>query len=158
MFIYWGWDSAVSVNEETKDPATTPGRAVVRVVLPLLGGLILLAAFVKTVLDDANPDNSYTVITLFGWDTGGIFILAIGSLLLGVVLMFISQWRSPAFFRGETLDRDTPIHVVEGDTLEILVPTLPDAPSTEQTVIPPMSVDELRAAAERAREQNRGES
>ena len=56
------------------------------------------------------------------------------------------------------LDRDTPIHVVEGDTLEILVPTLPDAPSTEQTVIPPMSVDELRAAAERAREQNRGES
>ena len=158
MFIYWGWDSAVSVNEETKDPATTPGRAVVRVVLPLLGGLILLAAFVKTVLDDANPDNSYTVITLFGWDTGGIFILAIGSLLLGVVLMFISQWRSPAFFRGETLDRDTPIHVVEGDTLEILVPTPPDAPSTEQTVIPPMSVDELRAAAERAREQNRGES
>ena len=48
--------------------------------------------------------------------------------------------------------------MVEGDTLEILVPTLPDAPSTEQTVIPPMSVDELRAAAERAREQNRGES
>ena len=25
VFIYWGWDSAVAVNEETKDPATTPG-------------------------------------------------------------------------------------------------------------------------------------
>ncbi len=126
----------------------------VRVVLPLIGGLILLAALVKTVLDDANPDNSCTVITLFGWDTGGIFILAVGSLLLGVVLMFITQWRSPAFFRGETLNRDTPVRVLEGDTLEILVPTLPDAPSTEQTVIPPMSRDELRAVAERAREQN----
>src|ERR1700727_1082116 len=27
LFIYWGWDTAVAVNEETKDPAKTPGRA-----------------------------------------------------------------------------------------------------------------------------------
>ena len=36
VFIYWGWDSAVSVNEETKDPATTPGRAAVISTLVLL--------------------------------------------------------------------------------------------------------------------------
>ncbi len=29
VFIYWGWDTAVSVNEETKDPAKTPGRAAI---------------------------------------------------------------------------------------------------------------------------------
>ncbi len=29
LFIYWGWDSAVSVNEETKDKERTPGRAAV---------------------------------------------------------------------------------------------------------------------------------
>ena len=29
LFIYWGWDSAVSVNEETKDRDKTPGRAAV---------------------------------------------------------------------------------------------------------------------------------
>ena len=29
LFIYWGWDSAVSVNEETKDRTKTPGRAAV---------------------------------------------------------------------------------------------------------------------------------
>src|SRR5262249_12274473 len=29
LFIYWGWDSAVAVNEETEDPAKTPGRAAV---------------------------------------------------------------------------------------------------------------------------------
>jgi amino acid transporter len=29
LFIYWGWDTAVSVNEETKDPAKTPGRAAI---------------------------------------------------------------------------------------------------------------------------------
>ena len=27
VFIYWGWDTAVAVNEETKDPEKTPGRA-----------------------------------------------------------------------------------------------------------------------------------
>jgi amino acid transporter len=29
VFIYWGWDSGVSVNEETKDSAETPGKAAV---------------------------------------------------------------------------------------------------------------------------------
>jgi amino acid transporter len=29
VFIYWGWDCALSVNEETKDAARTPGRAAV---------------------------------------------------------------------------------------------------------------------------------
>ena len=29
VFIYWGWDTALSVNEETKDPAKTPGRAAI---------------------------------------------------------------------------------------------------------------------------------
>jgi hypothetical protein len=27
VFIYWGWDTAVSVNEETEDATQTPGRA-----------------------------------------------------------------------------------------------------------------------------------
>lgn len=29
VFIYWGWDSTVSVNEETADKERTPGRAAV---------------------------------------------------------------------------------------------------------------------------------
>ncbi len=29
VFIYWGWDTCVSVNEEAKDSSTTPGRAAV---------------------------------------------------------------------------------------------------------------------------------
>jgi amino acid transporter len=39
IFIYWGWDSAVSVNEETKNPEKTPGRAAV------LSTLLLLATY-----------------------------------------------------------------------------------------------------------------
>ena len=29
IFIYWGWDSGVSVNEESEDPSEGPGRAAV---------------------------------------------------------------------------------------------------------------------------------
>ena len=36
VFIYWGWDTAVSVNEETKDRNRTPGRAAIISTLILL--------------------------------------------------------------------------------------------------------------------------
>ncbi|HAM24751.1 MAG TPA: amino acid transporter, partial [Actinobacteria bacterium] len=39
VFIYWGWDTAVAVNEETREPEKTPGRAAV------MSTLILLATF-----------------------------------------------------------------------------------------------------------------
>ena len=37
IFIYWGWDTAVSVNEETEDATRTPGRAAVVSTFILLG-------------------------------------------------------------------------------------------------------------------------
>ncbi len=40
VFIYWGWDTAVTVNEEAKDSRRTPGRAA------LLSTLVLLAIYV----------------------------------------------------------------------------------------------------------------
>ncbi len=36
VFIYWGWDTAVAVNEETKDRTKTPGRAAIISTLILL--------------------------------------------------------------------------------------------------------------------------
>ena len=45
IFIYWGWDTAVSINEETADPAKTPGRAaIISTVLLLIYGLVSTAA------------------------------------------------------------------------------------------------------------------
>jgi hypothetical protein len=49
--------------------------------------------------------------SIFG--LGTVFVLGVGILLLGVVVMFVLQARSPAFFRGETLKQDTPALVVE---------------------------------------------
>ncbi|MGZ4287645.1 MAG: APC family permease [Solirubrobacteraceae bacterium] len=46
IFIYWGWDSGVSVNEETEDSSTAPGRAAVisTFVLVLIYVLVATAA------------------------------------------------------------------------------------------------------------------
>ena len=35
LFIYWGWDTAVSVNEETEDKSVVPGMAAILSTLAL---------------------------------------------------------------------------------------------------------------------------
>jgi len=131
-----------------------------RIIMPLLGGLMLLGAFVITLRDNADPANSNTEITLFGWTTGGVFVISVGALLLGVLLMLITRLRSPAFFSGSVLNRDTVVKVFEAEPItevEARVPGLPDAPSQEQTVIPPLSVEELREAEAASRHEARAE-
>jgi hypothetical protein len=70
-------------------------------VLPFLGGVILLTAFVIACYQYAQPDYGNTTIA----GIGGVFVLGIGSLLLGVVLLLVYRGIAPAFFRGETLSR-----------------------------------------------------
>ncbi|MGE7438507.1 MULTISPECIES: amino acid permease [Kitasatospora] len=43
VFVYWGWDTAVAVNEETSDSRHTPGRAAVVSTVLLLGIYALVA-------------------------------------------------------------------------------------------------------------------
>jgi amino acid transporter len=43
IFIYWGWDSTVNVNEESADPTEGPGKAAVVSTVVLLGVYVLVA-------------------------------------------------------------------------------------------------------------------
>jgi amino acid transporter len=43
VFLFWGWDSGVSVNEETKDSATAPGRAAIMSTFVLIGIFLLVS-------------------------------------------------------------------------------------------------------------------
>jgi amino acid transporter len=43
VFIYWGWDTTATVNEETEDPGEAPGRATVISTLILLGIYVIVA-------------------------------------------------------------------------------------------------------------------
>ncbi|KAB1652227.1 APC family permease [Pseudoclavibacter chungangensis] len=97
-----------------------------RLVFPLLGGLILLALFVKTAIDSWSPSyGSGSAIFATSYDAEGVaqdgiglvFVLGIGVLLLGVVIMIVQAVRNPAFFRGQTLtvgdSTEKPIEVLE---------------------------------------------
>jgi amino acid transporter len=93
-----------------RDDLFTSGRNLVyRGILPLLGALMLTYAFVQSAIDMWDVDYGYTV--LFG--IGGTFVVGIGALAVGVVLMFV--WflfpRSKRFFGGDSLNRDTPVLV-----------------------------------------------
>jgi len=70
-------------------------------VLPFLGGLLLLGAFVIASYQYAQPEYGNT--TIFG--IGGVFVVGIGGLVLGGVLMVVYRFVSPPFFVGETLAR-----------------------------------------------------
>ncbi|HTR71430.1 MAG TPA: APC family permease [Mycobacteriales bacterium] len=73
IFIYWGWDTAVTVNEETKDPTKTPGRAAVISTFLLLAiyALVIVAAQAFAGVGTHgiglnNPDNSSDVLNVLG--------------------------------------------------------------------------------------------
>jgi amino acid transporter len=80
---------------------------------PLLGAVILTGAFVKSAIDMFATDYGETILL----GVGGVFVIGVGSLLLGVVLMVV--WalfrESRPFFRGESLNRDTEVLVPEDD-------------------------------------------
>jgi amino acid transporter len=97
LFIYWGWDTAVSVNEETADSQTVPGRAAV------VSTLILLATYAVIVLATQsyagigthgiglrNSANEGDVLSVLGSSVFGHSTL--GNVLIhGLLLMVLSS-------------------------------------------------------------------
>jgi amino acid transporter len=83
---------------------------VFKFLVPLLGGIMLTVVFVKTTIDTWDP-NYGTGSSLFG--IGSVFVLGVGLLLVGVVLMLWWRMKEPEFFRGAVLKHDTPSLVVE---------------------------------------------
>lgn len=82
----------------------------VKGLLPLAGGLMLAAMFLR--LSVASMDPAYgSGGSILG--VGTVFAIGVGILLLGALFMLAWRLRAPAFFRGETLRQDTPALVVE---------------------------------------------
>ena len=95
LFIYWGWDTAVSVNEETKDKNKTPGQAAIISTVLLL---VTYAIVIFSVMSFAgigtkgiglnNPDNAGDVLSVLGGAIfgGGGFGTFLARLLILMVL------------------------------------------------------------------------
>jgi amino acid transporter len=78
VFIYWGWDTALSVNEETKDPSKTPGRAAIlsTIILVVTYALVIFGAQSFAGIGTkgiglANPNNSSDVLSVLGHSVFG---------------------------------------------------------------------------------------
>ena len=86
VFIYWGWDSTVSINEESKDPYRGPGKAalVSTVLLVLTFVLVSIAAQAfhgpQFLADNAESED---VLGALGLDVMGdpLYLLLIVSIL-----------------------------------------------------------------------------
>ncbi len=111
--FYYGLTGFSSVWYYRKTLRESTRTLWLRGILPLLGGIILWFAMCWSFWYYWNPVNSYSHFTLPGTHRviGGVFALDVGTVILGVVLMYVWMAFRPAFFRGEILNRDTPTRV-----------------------------------------------
>ncbi len=86
LFIYWGWDTALSVNEETANKSRTPGRAAIISTVLLLATYVIVIVAVQAFagigakgVGLTNPAHQFDVLSVTG---GAIF----GTSGLGTVL------------------------------------------------------------------------
>ena len=88
VFIYWGWDTATSVNEESDNPNTTPGVAGV-ISTFILVAIFVVVAFAAQAVKGANflTNNSDDVLSA----TGSIVFgdSALGTLALKVLIIAV---------------------------------------------------------------------
>jgi amino acid transporter len=83
VFIYWGWDSTVTVNEESRDATEGPGRAAVLATLILLGIYVVVSYAAQaydgpqTLIDNADDVLSVLGTQVFGSPLDKILIIAV---------------------------------------------------------------------------------
>jgi len=145
--FYYGLTGFACVWFYRRTLTTSLRNFVMRGLFPFLGGASLLGAFLIAAYQYADPDFGETSIG----GIGGVFLLGIGSLVLGLVLMFVWQARHPAYFRGETLPKraadelllarggTNPPRVAlpdSGDMATVIAPDLSNLPSGAKTVRP----------------------
>ena len=110
-FYYAHHRAARASGTSARSCSTRARNFVFRFLFPLLGALMLTGAFVYSAIDMLDPDYGYTVLL----GVGGVFVVGVGSLLVGVVLMIVWSFFSASrpFFRKQSLNRDTEVLVPE---------------------------------------------
>jgi len=81
-----------------------------RGVIPGLGWLLMWTAGIWSLQSDWTATSGYTFWTVPGlhWEIGGIFLIALGAALAGVLFAIYMRITSPPFWKGATLTRSTP--------------------------------------------------
>ena len=118
--FYYGLTGIACVWYFRKELGNSATDFLLKGLIPFLGGAMLWLGMVLTVIQDWKPDSSYVVWNMHfapHWQIGFAFLIGIGTLVIGVILMGISAVVYRPFFRGETLSRDTPIFLAEDEPI-----------------------------------------
>ncbi|WP_448851491.1 APC family permease [Corynebacterium sp. 335C] len=90
IFMFWGWDATLTLNEETKDPHHTPGRASTIVCLVIIAayvvcalGVIVWAGTGDTGLGAGNPENQESIFAALSGPILGPFAILMSIAILG---------------------------------------------------------------------------
>lgn len=99
------------------DIFTSTRNIINRLVLPLVGGLLMLFVLLASVINMAAPD--YGMTQAFG--VSGVFLTAVVAFGLGFVLMLLCSTRESMkpFFCGESLNMSTGVKVPESEDLPL---------------------------------------
>ena len=98
--FYYGITALACVWYFRRDAFESVRSFLLKLLAPALGGIILFIMFIKTAFDSMDPDYGS------GSSVGGVglvFVLGMGVIVLGAVLMLVMYRINPGFFRGETL-------------------------------------------------------
>lgn len=93
--FYYGLTALAASWRFRRQLKAGPRRALEHVVIPALGALMLFGAFVRTAMDSAAVEFGATSLA----GLGGVFLLGVGSILVGVVIMLGYERIAPAYFR-----------------------------------------------------------
>jgi amino acid transporter len=103
--FYYGLTAYACVWYFRRDLRRSVRDLVFKGALPLTGAVLLTLVLVQTAVDTMDPAYG-SGSSVFG--IGSVFVIGVGLLVLGLVLMLVWRVRRPEFFRGETLHRHTP--------------------------------------------------
>ncbi len=115
--FYYGLTALTCVWYYRKTLTSSARNLWMRGIIPGLGWLIMWGAGIYALQSDWTASFGYTFWTVPGlhWEIGGIFLIALGAALAGVLVFIYMRITSPAFFRKETLTRATPTLVPDPD-------------------------------------------
>lgn len=108
--FYYGLTAFACVWYFRRELFNSVSSIVFKLLLPLIGGIVLTAVFVITLVQSYSPDYG-SGGSIMG--VGLVFAMGVGLILSGLIFIAIQRAVDPAFFRGETLHKDTPVLVVE---------------------------------------------
>jgi amino acid transporter len=108
--FYYGLTALTCVWYYRKTLTSSARNLWMRGIIPGLGWLIMWAAGIWSLQSDWTASYGFTFWTVPGlhWEIGGIFLIALGAALAGVLFFIYMRITAPPYFKGETLTRSTP--------------------------------------------------